>query len=465
MQWTEGPVWHHGRGALLFTDTVAAVLYEWSPERGLSRLLNASGGCVAPRTASPVRDAPRAASDADEWSSAGVPSRACAADQLEPGANGMALPRSVTSPNTATTNSLLVCQHGARRVSRLSLDPLRWTHVLASHYKGRRLNGPNDLVTTHSDSSIYFTDPYYAFLEASQPYDGAYTDAKSELGFAGIYRIPPTHCALTEQSHAKASSGQLTGEVEKGGGGFVQNGENGQNGQNGQSGPNGQNGQNVQLLSARLQRPNGIGLTLDEKTLWVSECCQGGAFLSRAHFSHTSHPISPMYHRHFFSVHCAAGLARWIAFELIPSAEVPPTHPRLPSHPHPHPHPPYPRLGAPPFSLHRHRNKSRRPSSPTPRPPHPPPPTPTPPHPHPPTPTPPTPPLPPPYPTPPPTHPCLRRVRRQCFGSTRRSKCASPHQLVGVPTASSSLRGGLSSPHVRGGSVCSTRAEKGGGAR
>lgn len=69
----------------------------------------------------------------------------------------------------------------------------------------------------------------------------------------------------------------------------------------------------------------------------------------------------------------------------------------------------------------------------------------------------------PPYPTPPPTHPCLRRVRRQCFGSTRRSKCASPHQLVGVPTASSSLRGGLSSPHVRGGSVCSTRAEKRGG--
>ena len=56
---------------------------------------------------------------------------------------------------------LLACEHGTRRVTRTEYDG-RIT-VLAEHYKGKRLNSPNDIVCK-SDGSIWFTDPPFGIL-------------------------------------------------------------------------------------------------------------------------------------------------------------------------------------------------------------------------------------------------------------------------------------------------------------
>src|SRR4029450_13721602 len=56
---------------------------------------------------------------------------------------------------------LLVCEHTTSSVVRMDpggTDTGRET--LASHYQGKELNSPNDIVVK-SDGSIYFTDPTY----------------------------------------------------------------------------------------------------------------------------------------------------------------------------------------------------------------------------------------------------------------------------------------------------------------
>ena len=70
---------------------------------------------------------------------------------------------------------LIVCEHSARRVTRL--EPDGSTTVVANSYRGWRLNRPNDVVVK-SDGSIYFTDPITLNVE-------------SELDIAGVYRVSP----------------------------------------------------------------------------------------------------------------------------------------------------------------------------------------------------------------------------------------------------------------------------------
>ncbi len=53
---------------------------------------------------------------------------------------------------------LLTCEHGGRRVSRTEFDGSITT--LASHFEGKRLSSPNDIIVK-SDNSIWFTDPTY----------------------------------------------------------------------------------------------------------------------------------------------------------------------------------------------------------------------------------------------------------------------------------------------------------------
>ena len=102
---------------------------------------------------------------------------------------------------------VVLCEHGNRRLARIEADGSRVT--LADRYGGRRLNSPNDIVY-HSSGAAFFTDP---------PYGLASPDA-AELDWNGVYRLDPDG--------------------------------------------------SVHLLADGQTRPNGIGLSPDERTLYVA---------------------------------------------------------------------------------------------------------------------------------------------------------------------------------------------------
>lgn len=73
---------------------------------------------------------------------------------------------------------LYTCETHARRVVRL--DKKGNLDVLAERFEGKRLNAPNDLVV-RKDGQVYFTDPAF----------GNQQDTR-ELDFYGVYRIGPS---------------------------------------------------------------------------------------------------------------------------------------------------------------------------------------------------------------------------------------------------------------------------------
>ncbi|MEO1510028.1 MAG: SMP-30/gluconolactonase/LRE family protein [Cyanobacteria bacterium J06633_23] len=64
---------------------------------------------------------------------------------------------------------LVSCSHGQRAIVRRDYDG-EW-RVLVSHYRGNRLNSPNDLVV-RSDGSIWFTDPPFGLTQPNEGYGG-----------------------------------------------------------------------------------------------------------------------------------------------------------------------------------------------------------------------------------------------------------------------------------------------------
>jgi gluconolactonase len=91
-------------------------------------------------------------------------------------------PANFTNGHTVDQQGRLVhCEHGGRCVSRTEHDGSRT--VLASHWQGKRLNSPNDVVVK-SDRSIWFTDPTYGI---DSDYEGY--SAPSEIGASKVYRI------------------------------------------------------------------------------------------------------------------------------------------------------------------------------------------------------------------------------------------------------------------------------------
>lgn len=75
---------------------------------------------------------------------------------------------------------LLACEHASSQVTRTETDG-RIT-PLATHYDGKQLNSPNDIVCAQ-DGGIYFTDPPYGraeFYGVKRP---------QELSFQGVYRV------------------------------------------------------------------------------------------------------------------------------------------------------------------------------------------------------------------------------------------------------------------------------------
>ena len=107
---------------------------------------------------------------------------------------------------------LLICEHSTSSLIRVEADGTRT--VLASHWQGKELNSPNDVVVT-SDGSIVFTDPPYG------RWPGFGVERDQELDFQGVYRVAP--------------DGELS------------------------------------LLVDDFQKPNGLCFSPDEKTLWIND--------------------------------------------------------------------------------------------------------------------------------------------------------------------------------------------------
>ena len=88
----------------------------------------------------------------------------------------------MTSTSTA---GCVVCEHVTSSVVRMDPDGTgSGREVLATHYDGKELNSPNDVVVK-SDGAIYFTDPTYGRMP------GFGIEREQDLDFQGVYRIPP----------------------------------------------------------------------------------------------------------------------------------------------------------------------------------------------------------------------------------------------------------------------------------
>jgi gluconolactonase len=137
----EGPAWDARGSQLLFSDVARDVIHRWHAVEGLSVFRRGAGDTGHHH-----------------------------AQAALPGANGLAF-----DPQ----GRLVVCEHGNRQVARLRRDGR--LAALATHFEGRRLNSPNDVVV-HPNGDVYFTDPPWGLRHfgASQ---------ERELPFAGVFRV------------------------------------------------------------------------------------------------------------------------------------------------------------------------------------------------------------------------------------------------------------------------------------
>lgn len=162
--WAEGPVWLDDVGELRFSDIPNNRMMTWSQEEG-TRVFR----------------------------------------QPSQRTNGS---------TTDRAGNMVSCEHGGRCISRTSKDGSY--EVLATHWNGKRLNSPNDVVVK-SDGSIWFTDPPYGIIS---DHEGIRAD--SEIGSNNVYRLDPS-----------------TGEVE--------------------------------IVSDDFDRPNGLAFSPDESVLYVAD--------------------------------------------------------------------------------------------------------------------------------------------------------------------------------------------------
>lgn len=77
---------------------------------------------------------------------------------------------------------LVVADCGNRAIARIDLRTREKT-LLCTHYQGKRFNSPNDLVLA-SDGAIYFTDPPYGL-------EGVHDSPRREMAYTGVFRLAP----------------------------------------------------------------------------------------------------------------------------------------------------------------------------------------------------------------------------------------------------------------------------------
>ena len=80
------------------------------------------------------------------------------------------------------TGALVMADSGNRALARVDLATKKKT-ILVGEYEGKRFNSPNDLTIARS-GAIYFTDPPYGL-------DGLEKSPLKELPFSGVYRWTP----------------------------------------------------------------------------------------------------------------------------------------------------------------------------------------------------------------------------------------------------------------------------------
>jgi gluconolactonase len=130
-RWAEGPVWMGDSNSLIWSDVPSNKMFRWDEHTGKTSVFRAPSN----------------------------------------NANGNTRDRQ---------GRLLTCEHGLRRVSRTEYDGK--VSSLISHFEGKRLNSPNDIVCK-SDGSIWFTDPSFGILSF---YEGE--KAEPELP-TNVYRL------------------------------------------------------------------------------------------------------------------------------------------------------------------------------------------------------------------------------------------------------------------------------------
>ncbi len=174
--WSEGPVWVSELDAVLFSDVPENKMYKWSEKDELSLYLEPSG------------------TDGQDVS------------PNESGSNGLTLD---------LNGKLVLAQHGNRRISRMDAsfsEPKPKYLDLASTYKGKKFNSPNDVIFD-SKGNMYFTDPPYGLK-------GHDESPIKEISFNGVYKLD--------------TEGKIS------------------------------------IISDKLTRPNGLALSPDEQTLYVA---------------------------------------------------------------------------------------------------------------------------------------------------------------------------------------------------
>src|SRR5829696_3274709 len=90
-------------------------------------------------------------------------------------------PSGVSDGNTYDEDRhLFTCEDRNRRVSRPFPDGR--VETVVSHFEGKKLHSPNDVVGA-TNGDLYFTDPPYGLRQL----DGTF--ASGDLGFNGVFRI------------------------------------------------------------------------------------------------------------------------------------------------------------------------------------------------------------------------------------------------------------------------------------